>query len=329
MTSLRSLLIIVLALKGFGSSTAADRRTPNVVIILADDVGYGDLSCYGATRVKTPNLDRLAAGGMRFVDGHSPSAMCTPTRYALLTGQYAWRHKAATSILSGTAPLCIPADRLTLPKLFKEAGYATGVVGKWHLGLGAGGPTDYNARHRPGPKGGRVRHVLHHPRHRRPGAVRVRRKRARRRARPEGPDPGELPGEGRLGTHGEREPGPTEGEADARPWARRHDRQRHQPHRLDDGRHGGPVEGRGHGRRAHGQGHRVHRSFLHLRKAILLTVTDFGVNHSTAVASQRSRHQQVMQPIRMVSVLIQAFRWAGPTAVGALRCWTPRSEVMQ
>ena len=66
-----------------------------MVIILADDVGYGDLSCYGATRVRTPNLDRLAAGGMRFTDGHSPSAMCTPTRYALLTGQYAWRHKAA------------------------------------------------------------------------------------------------------------------------------------------------------------------------------------------------------------------------------------------
>lgn len=152
MTRLRSLLILAYALTVIGSSTAAERRTPNVVIILADDVGYGDLSCYGATQVKTPNLDCLAAGGMRFVDGHSPSAMCTPTRYALLTGQYAWRHKAATSILSGTAPLCILADRLTLPKLLKEAGYATGVVGKWHLGLGARGPTDYNAHIAPGPK---------------------------------------------------------------------------------------------------------------------------------------------------------------------------------
>lgn len=122
------------------------------MIILADDVGYGDLSCYGATQVRTPNVDRLAAGGMRYTDGHSPSAMCTATRYALLTGQYAWRHTAGATILSGTAPLCIPIDRLTLPQLFKRAGYATGVVGKWHLGLGAGGPTDYNAAITPGPR---------------------------------------------------------------------------------------------------------------------------------------------------------------------------------
>jgi arylsulfatase A-like enzyme len=152
MSHIRSLLAVALILTGFGATAAADRRPPNVVIILADDVGYGDLSCYGATQVQTPNLDRLAARGMRFTDGHSPSAMCTPTRYALLTGQYAWRHNAATSILSGNAPLCIPGDRLTLPKLLKQAGYATGVVGKWHLGLGAGGPTDYNADLAPGPK---------------------------------------------------------------------------------------------------------------------------------------------------------------------------------
>src|SRR3954470_21808074 len=152
MTRLRPLLAVVLLAAGLGPAAAADRRPPNVVVILADDIGYGDLSCYGATQVKTPNLDRLAAAGMRFTDGHSPSAMCTPTRYALLTGQYAWRHKAATSILSGTAPLCIPADSLTLPKLFKQAGYATGVVGKWHLGLGALGPTDYNGIIAPGPK---------------------------------------------------------------------------------------------------------------------------------------------------------------------------------
>src|SRR3954466_6094832 len=152
MSRFRSLLVVALSVMSFGSSAAAEGRPPNVVVILADDIGYGDLSCYGATQVKTPNLDRLAAGGMRFTDGHSPSAMCTPTRYALLTGQYAWRHKAATSILSGTAPLCIPGDRLTLPQLFKQAGYATGVVGKWHLGLGADGPTDYNGAISPGPR---------------------------------------------------------------------------------------------------------------------------------------------------------------------------------
>ena len=124
---------------------------PNIVVILADDIGYGDLGCYGATRVKTPNLDRLARGGMRFTDAHAPSAVCTPTRYALMTGQYAWRHPPGAQILSGVAPLCIPKDRLTLPALLKQAGYATGVVGKWHLGLGATEP-DYNGEVAPGPR---------------------------------------------------------------------------------------------------------------------------------------------------------------------------------
>src|SRR5205823_7920203 len=113
-----------------------DRSRPNIVVILADDIGYGDLSCYGATKVKTPNLDKLAATGMRFVDAHCAAAVCTPSRYALLTGQYAWRHPPAQRILSGVAPLAVPLDRLTVPKLLRTAGYATGVVGKWHLGLG-------------------------------------------------------------------------------------------------------------------------------------------------------------------------------------------------
>src|SRR3954452_8537288 len=151
MNRLRYLVWAAFVAVGVGPATAAD-RPPNVVIILSDDVGYGDLSCYGATRVKAPNLDRLAVGGMRFTDGHAPSAMCTPTRYALLTGQYAWRHKPAATILSGNAALSIPPDRLTLAKLFQEAGYTTGVVGKWHLGLGAGGPTDYNVEIMPGPR---------------------------------------------------------------------------------------------------------------------------------------------------------------------------------
>ncbi len=122
---------------------------PNIVVILADDVGYGDLACYGATRVKTPNLDRLAAGGLRFTDGHAASATCTPTRYALLTGEYAWRKKG-TGILRGDAPLIIEPGRPTLASVLRSAGYAAGAVGKWHLGLGAG-DLDWNREIKPGP----------------------------------------------------------------------------------------------------------------------------------------------------------------------------------
>lgn len=127
---------------------AAD-RPPNIVLIYADDVGYGDLSCYGATTIRTPNLDRLAAAGLRFTDGHSAAATCTPSRYALITGQYAWRKKG-TGVLPGDASLIIEPSRMTLPRMLKQADYATGVVGKWHLGLGSG-PLDWNAEIRPGP----------------------------------------------------------------------------------------------------------------------------------------------------------------------------------
>jgi arylsulfatase A-like enzyme len=127
---------------------------PNVVIILADDIGYGDLGCYGATKIKTPHLDRLAAAGLRFTDAHSPSSMCSPTRYALLTGRYAWRNPpTARGVLSGVAPLCIVPGSYTLPAMLAKKGYRTAVVGKWHLGLGkAPGPTDYNGLIAPGPK---------------------------------------------------------------------------------------------------------------------------------------------------------------------------------
>ncbi len=126
---------------------------PNIVVIVADDLGYGDLGCYGATRLKTPQVDRLAAGGVRFISGYAPSSTCTPTRYSLLTGEYAWRQsEKKTAILDGDAPLCIEPGRATLPQSLKNAGYRTGVVGKWHLGLGDGRvAVNFNHSIRPGP----------------------------------------------------------------------------------------------------------------------------------------------------------------------------------
>src|SRR5215204_998653 len=112
-------------------------RKPNIVVIIADDLGYGDVGCYGATKVKTPAIDRLAAQGLRFTDAHASSATCTPSRYSLLTGEYAWRKKG-TGILPGDAALIIDPKRPTLASVLKSAGYATGAVGKWHLGLGSG-----------------------------------------------------------------------------------------------------------------------------------------------------------------------------------------------
>jgi arylsulfatase A-like enzyme len=121
-------------------------------MIYADDVGYGDLGCYGATSVKTPNVDRLAASGRRFTDGHAPAATCTPSRFALLTGQYAWR-VPGTGVLPGDAALIIPRDQPTLPKMLQKAGLRTGVVGKWHLGLGEGeNRIDWNGAIKPGPE---------------------------------------------------------------------------------------------------------------------------------------------------------------------------------
>lgn len=126
---------------------------PNVILIITDDLGWGDLGCYGATRIKTPNVDRLADNGRRFTQAYAPSSTCTPSRYAIMTGQYGWRKPPQqTSILDGDAPLCIDTTMDTLPKIFKRAGYATALIGKWHLGLGDGSkPLDYNGDIKPGP----------------------------------------------------------------------------------------------------------------------------------------------------------------------------------
>jgi arylsulfatase A-like enzyme len=135
----------------FVASTAAvpAAELPNVVLIYADDLGYGDLSAYGATRFRTPHIDSLAAQGLRHTNAHAAAATCTPSRYALMTGEYAWRRKG-TGVLPGDAPLIIEPGRTTLASLMKRAGYRTGVVGKWHVGLGAG-RLDWNAEIRPGP----------------------------------------------------------------------------------------------------------------------------------------------------------------------------------
>lgn len=128
------------------------RRKPNIILILSDDVGYGDVGCYGAPCVKTPNIDRIAHEGVRFTDAHSPSAVCTPTRYSILSGQYAWRNPLGDHILSGVAPLSIAPGTPTVASTLKGGGYTTGLVGKWHLGLGTQQqPVDYNGEVLPGP----------------------------------------------------------------------------------------------------------------------------------------------------------------------------------
>lgn len=149
--------LVLLLLQTCGTDTARDSAAdqpaepdkPNIVIIYLDDLGYGDVSSYGQTTLPTPNIDKLAEGGVRFTNAYASSATCTPSRYALLTGVYPWRNKDA-KILSGTAPLIIDTDQSTIPKMLKGAGYYTGVVGKWHLGLGTG-KVNWNEGVSPGP----------------------------------------------------------------------------------------------------------------------------------------------------------------------------------
>lgn len=134
----------------FGNG-AFSQTKPNVIFIMADDIGYQDFGCYGAEKIKTPNLDRLASDGVRFANAYSPASTSSPSRYSLLTGEYAWRKNVG--ILPADAPLSIDTTRNTLPKMMRSLGYCTGLVGKWHLGLGkVGKPVDFNTNIDAGPE---------------------------------------------------------------------------------------------------------------------------------------------------------------------------------
>lgn len=122
-----------------------DRQLPNVVFIYADDLGYGDLECYGAKNVQTPNVNRLASEGIRFTNAHATAATSTPSRYSMLTGEYAWR-RPGTDVAAGNAGMIIRPEDYTMADMFKNSGYVTAALGKWHLGLGdKSGEQDWNA----------------------------------------------------------------------------------------------------------------------------------------------------------------------------------------
>ena len=138
------LLAMVGTPNAFPAATTNSQR-PNIVLILADDLGYGDVGCYGATKIKTPNIDRLAREGRSFTNAYTPGSVCSPTRYGLMAGRYVWREPRhhPTGVHAPGGPLLFDCDRLTLARLFQKNGYATGVVGKWHLGFGVDDKPSY------------------------------------------------------------------------------------------------------------------------------------------------------------------------------------------
>jgi len=149
-------LALVLLASGFlpavAAESAAKQKLPNIVYIMADDLGYNDLSCQGATKVTTPGIDRLAREGIRFTDAHTPAALCSPSRYGVLTGRYPWRRNGPNTWASPGAALLIEPGRMTTASLLKQVGYTTGVVGKWHLGFGTvEKPVDWGGELKPGP----------------------------------------------------------------------------------------------------------------------------------------------------------------------------------
>jgi arylsulfatase A len=140
----------VLCLLGAAALTAAERK-PNLIVVMADDLGYGDVSAYGNTSFQTPNIDRLAAEGIRFTSGYCSASTCTPTRYSFLTGEYAFRRKG-TGIAPPNGKLVVPPDSVTIADVAKLGGYRTAVIGKWHLGLGGDSGPEWNGEIKPGPR---------------------------------------------------------------------------------------------------------------------------------------------------------------------------------
>lgn len=146
----KTLLTLLTPLAATGMS-AQKSEVPNVIFILADDIGYTDLGCYGAEKISTPHIDALAESGVKFTNAYAPASTSSPSRFALLTGKYAWRDKVG--IMSGDAPLSIDTTQITLPKLFKQNGYQTAIIGKWHLGIGGeNAKVDFNKRVDAGPE---------------------------------------------------------------------------------------------------------------------------------------------------------------------------------
>ena len=128
--SLFAVLLVLLC------SVCAEAERPNIVLILADDMGYGDVNALNPqSKIPTPNLDTLGRDGLTFTDAHSPSAVCTPTRYGLLTGRYCWRTRLKSGVLGGYSKPLLASDRSTIGTMLKKVGYRTGAIGKWHLGM--------------------------------------------------------------------------------------------------------------------------------------------------------------------------------------------------
>jgi arylsulfatase A len=145
--------LIVWLFAAFAMPLIAATERPSIVVILADDLGYGDLRCYNrSSKIPTPHLDDLARQGTRFTDAHTPSSLCTPTRYGLLTGRYCWRTSLKRGVLNGQDPYLIESGRATIASMLKQASYKTACIGKWHLGLGTNKPVDYLKPLTPGPR---------------------------------------------------------------------------------------------------------------------------------------------------------------------------------